>query len=152
MAASNRFAQAIAAGEVSLWYAALGETLWWIVGLDEHYRTVGRGAYIAFQQSDVDGRVIPGLRYACNFVGHQLTLMLYDPSGASLFASANNATVTLFQPVWRPSGHLPLPDREQRTQRRSYGQHLADNAVRFSIRRARKFLVGKGDELDGRFA
>ncbi|MGE2818019.1 hypothetical protein ACQI5H_23180 [Mycobacterium heidelbergense] len=61
MAASNRFTQTIAAGEVSLWYAALGETLWWIVGLDEHYRKVGRDAYIAFQQSDVDGRVIPGL-------------------------------------------------------------------------------------------
>lgn len=157
MAASERFRQTIANGEVSLWYAALGETLWWIVGLDDHYRRLGdKASYIDFQEKDGDGRTVLGLRYARNFVGHQLTLMLYDPSGASLFASTRDARVTLFQPVWRPSAHLPLSgekqDREkQDRQRRCYDQYLADQPVRFAIRRARKFLIGRKQELDDRF-
>ena len=93
--AHGRFRQDAAAQDVVAWYASLGETLWWIVALDEHYRNRDQKVYMELRESDEDGYVIPGLLLARNRVGHGLALMLEDPDGRSLLLAPPPARLRL---------------------------------------------------------
>jgi hypothetical protein len=146
--AHGRFLYAHRLRNVSAWYAALGETLWWIVALDDHYTSVGGEHYRELQRIDQNGRVVPGLRLARNRAGHQLAVLLADPTGRSVFEpSEAHGGVSLDQLVWRPSNDLPI-GRAHPAQLESYDEYLANQAVRYSLRRANYFFVRKRAALD----
>ena len=135
--AHRRFQNDHAEGNTYSWYASLGETLWWIVALDEHYREAGGKAYEAFRNQDEYGRVVPGLRLARNRVGHQLALLLDEPHNRRL----------LDQLQWRRFEDLPNGSRRLEDQAESYIIFLAGNAARYALRRANYFFVRRQSDL-----
>jgi hypothetical protein len=135
VAAHGRFGNAQASGSQEEWYAALGETLWWIFALDEHYLHHGVSAYETFRNDDVNGRVIWGLRLARNRVGHELSVLLTDPRKPG-------PGVSLEQLRWRTLDNLPAPgNREGDRQRTAYSEELAGKAARYTLRSANRFFV-----------
>jgi hypothetical protein len=156
-AAHDRFrqdaAKQAAKQDVVAWYASLGETLWWIVALDEHYRNRNSSTYVELLESDEDGRVIPALRLARNRIGHGLSLMLEDPDGHSPFSAPPlPARLTLKTLQWRRLEDLPpvsprTAKREEKM-RPVYQDHLAGNPVRFGLRRASHFFIQRRSVLD----
>lgn len=149
--AHGRLHHALAGRDVAAWYAALGETLWWVFSLDEHYRHHFGKAYEKHRDDDSHGQVILGLRFARNKVGHQLALLVADPSGRSVFDSAANTGFTLGQLVWRRSGDILGAEKQDDPQRRCYDRWLAENPVRYGIRHANYFFIRRRDRLDELF-
>ncbi|MCW2554231.1 MAG: hypothetical protein JWR78_4012 [Mycobacterium sp.] len=135
--------------DVPSWYAALGETLWWIVGLDDQYRRIDRERYESHRDEDIHGCVLPGLRFARNRVGHGLAVLLSDPTGRSVWESVEGAGVDLDQLIWRPSEMLSCPGDAKNYQRQCYDQRLANKAARYAIRHANYFFVRRKGVLDG---
>jgi hypothetical protein len=147
-AAYSRFRRDATKPNVSTWYASLGETLWWIVALDDHYRTRYKSAYERLRDCDKDGYVIPGLLLARNQVGHALVRMLKDPDSPSTVLPS--AGLTLKQLVWRPLEDLP-PVRKTRVsdfQEAIYRAYLAREPHRFALRHATGFFVRRRPTLD----
>ena len=135
--AHGRLQGGLARRDLAAWYAALGETLWWIFALDEHYLACGGESYAKFRDHDVNGRVILGLRLARNRVGHQIAVLLEDPPG---HAGLSPDLVTLEQLRWRRLSELP-EGRSASTQERAYRECLEGNVARYAIRRANCFFV-----------
>jgi hypothetical protein len=150
--AHGRLQVALGRRDIWAWYAALGETLWWIVALDEHYRDAGKTVYESHRDGNAHGSVLPGLRFARNKVGHQLTLLVTDPCGGSVFHSADADGVRLDQLLWRESAQFPSAGDPQHPQRLCYDRLLANNAVRYAIRHANYFFVRHRARLDDALA
>src|SRR6266536_1824634 len=74
--AHGRFLDAHATNNPPLWYASLGETLWWIFALYDHYTNSYKQMYLDFRNSSQYGAMIPGLKLARNKVGHGLALLV----------------------------------------------------------------------------
>jgi hypothetical protein len=147
-AAYNRFRRDATTPNVSAWYASLGETLWWIVALDDHYRTRYKSAYARLRDCDKDGYVIPGLLLARNQVGHALARMLEDPGSPSTVLPS--AGLTLNQLVWRRLEDLPPVKKTKVSdfQEAIYEAHLATEPHRFALRHASGFFVRRRPTLD----
>lgn len=151
VAAHGRFQAAHADRNISAWYASLGETLWWIFAIDEHYRHANQAIYEELRNNDGNGRYISGLRLARNRVGHRLALMLQDPSGRSVYSEApSEEGVFIDQLMWRTLTDLPPgdPGKESSTQENSYRKYLEGNAVRYALRHANYFFIRYRDDLD----
>ncbi len=150
-AAHGRFKQDHANRDVAAWYASLGETLWWIFALDDHYWNLDESVYKPLRDSDEDGYVIPGLRLARNRVGHGLALMLEDPAGHSPFlAPPAPAKLTLAQLIWRRLEDLPPVEKDKKGEAQAavYRAHLAGNPARYALRHASRFFIRRRSELD----
>jgi hypothetical protein len=150
--AHGRLQTALGQRDMRSWYAALGETLWWIVALDDHYRQLGRARYESYRDDDPRGSVLPGLRFARNKVGHQLTLLVTDPNGGNVRRPSADGGVRLDQLVWRESEQFPAPGDPQHPQRHCYDRRLANNAVRYAVRDANYFFVRHRAELENALA
>jgi hypothetical protein len=152
VAAHGRFLEGHSSRDVSLWYAGLGETIWWIVALDEHYHRLHGRRYNDFREASEYGRQIQGIRYARNLVGHEIVQLLDDQNDKESFSSKIEAgrLVILEQLTWRRLEDLPEPDpkHEQPKQRKAYGDYLAGCASRYALRRANYFFIRQGDGLD----
>jgi hypothetical protein len=151
--AHSRFARDVDNRDAVAWYSSLGETLWWIVALDEHYRNQRKqAAYLKLLKSDEDGYVIPGLRLARNRIGHGLALMLEGPDGRSPFSTPPPARVTLKTVQWRRLEDLPAVSSSiaetEKNMRPVYHDHLEGNPVRFALRHARRFFVQRHSAID----
>jgi hypothetical protein len=176
-AAHGGFKQDHANRDVAAWYESLGETLWWIFALDDHYWNLDKTVYKPLRNSDEDGGlfiddlpqplsqvrhlrlsamnnphgyVIPGLRLARNRVGHGLALMLEDAAGHSPFLAPPPAKLTLDQLIWCRLEDLPPveKDKESEAQEAAYQAHLAGNAARYALRHASRFFIQRRSELD----
>jgi hypothetical protein len=147
--AHGRFVDAHAARDTQHWYAALGETLFWIAALDHHYqlraRRTGRiDAYFAHRDPDLYGRCIGGLIFARNAAGHQIAILLEPP--------ATSESALLGQLRWRRASDLPKPDRAVRGELRlSYTTLLEGNAARYGLRRANYYFIRRQNLLDSSF-
>ena len=150
-AAHGRFSQDAAKQDIAAWFASLGETLWWIFALDEHYWHRDQPAYEPLRNYDEDGFIIPGLRLARNRVGHGLALMLEDPDGRPPFsAPPSRVTIRLSQLRWRQLENLPPVEEAHKSaiQQAVYQDHLAGNPVRFGLRHASRFFIRRHAALD----
>lgn len=147
IAAHGRFLDAQNDRSPARWYAALGETLWWIVALDEHYEALGSGRYKAYRNGDAHGHVIRGLRFARNLAGHMIADLIDDPYGGRFLEGEDRQGVLLGQLAWRRTASLPDPTKEQAVLQKVYETHLAGRPVRYDLRRANYFFVRKSSQL-----
>lgn len=146
VAAHNRFGLAHASGSHAQWYAALGETLWWVFAIDEHYRHRNQHRYEVFRDADDNGRVIAGLRLARNRVGHELSALLVDPR-------SSGSGVSLDQLRWKTLEALPpAGDRERPGQRAAYVELLAGEPARYALRRSNRFFIGQRQQIEDALA
>jgi hypothetical protein len=150
VAAHGRFLDAHSSHDLALSYAALGETIWWIVALDEHYRHHYGRRYERFRDASEYGRQIPGIRYARNLVGHQIALLLEDPIDNHPLVERimSGDLISIEQMTWRRLENLPVPTTEQRRQEQCYRDYLAGYASRYALRRANYFFVRQRDGLN----
>jgi hypothetical protein len=124
------------AANVAEAFVALAEVLWWAVSLDEGYQARDGPSYIRRRDSDPDGELWHGVRFARNRAGHQRLVMVRRRRGAELgslvLGVSRLGTVT--ELVWRPANELPTdprhPDHEGR---RVYEQVLQGRPVRETI-------------------
>src|SRR5262245_13514806 len=65
-------------------FVALAEVLWWAVSLDEGYQTRDGASYTSRRDTDPDGRLWHGVRFARNRAGHQRLVMVWRRPGAEL--------------------------------------------------------------------
>ena len=155
VAAHGRFSHDHVNRAANNWYASLGETLWWIFALDEHYRHRNQHIYESYRDGDTDGQVVAGLRLARNRVGHQLAMMLEDPRDHFTLAQRSLASpADLAQLVWRRLEDLPPgdPKKESESQAKAYKKHLVGNAARYALRRSNYFFVRRRAELEAVFS
>jgi hypothetical protein len=150
VAAHGRFQSDHGSTNLAAWYASLGEALWWIFALDEHYCRLGANDYKELRDRDEDGQVVFGLRLARNRVGHRMALMLQDPR---VEADVLLPQISLEQLRWRRYEDLPLVGKrwESTSQEAAYRRHLEGQAARYSLRRANHFFVRRASELDSTF-
>lgn len=142
-AARERVADIAAAARPEHRFIAVTEALWWARAIDENFGKVGKPnaageSYAAAAIADIDGRVLPGVRYARNRGGHQLTLVTrlvrpLDPktlSGAA-FRRGVRPPASFTVPAWRPFADLPPPDpRHPDTPgQQAYKHHLDGRTV-----------------------
>jgi hypothetical protein len=117
-------------------FVALAEVLWWAISLDEGYQARDGASYTRRRDTDSDGRLWHGVRFARNRAGHQRLVMVRRRPGAELgglvLGVSRLGTVT--ELVWRPAVELPTdprhPDHEGR---RMYEQALQERPVRETI-------------------
>ena len=148
MQAHGRFLDALQTNDEALWYAALGETLWWIFALNDYYEKSGhKKVYLEHRDKSPYGFVIPGLKYARNEVGHGLALLI-DYSHATRRLAPDK--VDLRQLCWRhlDKGYDKVNSYGRESQSSCYERLLAGNAVRYSLRRANKYFIRQMDGLD----
>ena len=152
IAAHGRLQSDLASRDVGRWYASLGECLWWIFALDEHYSHTKGDAYRNFRDKDPHGECIPGLRLARNRVGHQIALMLEDPSAPILLPgpATPKQGIDLEQQRWRRYEDLPPADagKERPQPTAIYKSHLSGRAARYAIRHANYFFVRRQACID----
>jgi len=146
-AALARVATAAAAFAEDEMFASVGETLTWLIALEDLVASVYGPRYWAKRNADADGAVLPGIRYARNAVVHgvAVTAAVDSHSGAMLGVAALGAFALGEGPsdLWRDRtsiGFTPTPSRHLAEQERSYDNELAGQDVLLSLEQALTFL------------
>ncbi len=124
-------------------FVALAEVLWWAVSLDEGYQAQDGSNYAVRRDSDPDGSLWHGARFARNRAGHQRLIMVRRRPGAELgslvLGVSRLGTVT--ELVWRPGAELPTdPRRPDHEGRKVYEQALQERPVRETIDALRRWF------------
>jgi hypothetical protein len=129
-------------------FVTLAEVLWWAVSLDEGYQARDGASYTTRRDTDPDGRLWHGVRFARNRAGHQRLVMVRRRPGAELGSLVLGVSRlgTATELVWRPSAELPTdprhPDHEGR---RVYEQALQERPVRETIDALRRWFDKAAD-------
>ena len=141
--AIDRSRSAERTGNELLFFASVAESLWWLTMLDESlWKTVDeRGPYPQYRDSNSEGSLLLGLRYARNRQVHdaEVTGMQGNPL---LTSQAETAW------VWRsPEEPDVPPDYEPEGERgilqeKVYRQDLAKNPIIETLDKASAFLEG----------
>lgn len=94
-------------------FVALAEVLWWAVSLDEGYQAQDGASYTRRRDTDPDGRLWHGVRFARNRAGHQRLVMMRRRPGAELGSLVLDVSRlgTVTELVWRPAVELPTDPR-----------------------------------------
>jgi len=127
-------------------FAPVGEALMWLIALEDLVVAVD-GRYWALRNADVDGDVLPGVRYARNAVvhGRTVTATLYAHGGAMLGAAMLGTFALGEVPSTRWSaraaiGFTPTPTPHVPAQEHSYDVAIAGQHVLAPLERALTFL------------
>lgn len=127
-------------------FAPLGETLVWLVALDDLLAAADR-SYRSQRDADPDGAALPGLRYARNAVvhGELVVATTYAKPGAILGTAALGTFALGEGPSTRwisrtSIPHAPKPSKHLPTHERSYDRHVAGRDVCAPLGTALDFL------------
>jgi hypothetical protein len=123
-------------------FAPLGESLWWLVVTDELLEDhIGRESYLAKRDASTEGRLLKGIRYVRNRVGHDHDLyrLVYLVTGANL---PINLPMSFHEWRWRPSSELPaLTEKWHRRGEEVYEAEMAGRPAHIAIEAGRRFVV-----------
>jgi hypothetical protein len=141
---------------------ALGEALFWIAALDDHFRgNRGAGQYWPMRAADERGRTTGGLIYARNMLGHGLHIAgairfkTYAPtveqSGGNVtvrfprladreYHAPNYGTFLSIQMLWADLAALPTPLGPQHGRDEWYRDHVAARPLSQPLRVAREWF------------
>lgn len=127
-------------------FASLGEALMWLIALEDLVVSVA-GQYRTTRNADIDGAVLPGIRYGRNAVvhGQTVTTTVHLRGGAVLGAAQLGAFALGEAPSirWRGRssvGFTPVPSIYVPQQEQSYDSEIAGRLVLPPLERALTFL------------
>ncbi|MGC2206892.1 MAG: hypothetical protein WA724_03445 [Candidatus Dormiibacterota bacterium] len=112
-------------------FGPLGETLFWIVALDDTLNETSGIAYRGPRDADPAGQLIPGLRYARNKVAHGVDVTtVSDRYGGAVLGLMQLGVGRLGDPAehrWKAG--LPPSGRDHKDQNDAYDAHLAQRGI-----------------------
>jgi hypothetical protein len=125
-------------------FASLGEVLMWLIALEDLVVSVD-GQYWTKRNADVDGAVLPGIRYARNAVvhGQSVTTTVHTHGGAMLGAAMLGTFALGEGPSTRWSNRSSIgftPSKDVPQQEQSYDSQIAGQPVLPPLERALAFL------------
>jgi hypothetical protein len=116
-------------------FAAVGETLWWIVVVDTSLAESAEGrAYVVQRTRDPAGRLLIGLRHARNRFAHDFNVLEYVDPHAVLESDPRG-----FVTIWRWRSLSPTRAKGKRGHE-EYERRLAGRDVNASLVEALTFL------------
>lgn len=117
-------------GPVGRLFGSLGETLTWIIALDEMLEDADV-QYKARRNADPDGRVLRGLRFARNHAVHGAVVaaLFHGGAGLGLMQLGNAGLGQGPSYRWRPSAELPPLAQPQPLLKEVYDLHIGGRAL-----------------------
>ena len=112
-AACERLRTTGPAANIAETFASVDEVLWWAVSLDEGYQARDGASYTSRRDTDPDGRLWHGVRFARNRAGPQRLVIVRRRPGAELGSLVLDASRlgTVTELIWRPGAELPTDPR-----------------------------------------
>lgn len=109
-------------------FIPLTETLWWAVCINDGLRSHGAKDYEDALKNFDHGRIVRGLVYVRNMLGHARATAVHQAGGLTWPVT----WPLTFPPVelyWLPADQLPEPDRPQPDNLRAYEEAVAGRPV-----------------------
>ena len=142
-AALDRALDARKSDKIEEMFAPLAEALWWIVVLNDSYWQSDGEEYRKSRDSDEQGRILEGLRYARNRLTHDIDITGMHgliESGLTLPFNlpANLGRIPMW--MWRSVDKLPRASRRDRESEARYRESLEGKEVEATLQLAATFL------------
>lgn len=138
--AYERLKKAIEDGHDQKIYAATGELLLWVIAVDEWHMLEKQKSYEDKRDSDVDGVVLTGMRFAVNAIKHNMNfIQIHHKTGG--FTSPVTFPIISFkvEVIWTEAKNIPLKDRYKK-QRKKYINTIEGKEVLPTFNQALNFL------------
>lgn len=130
-------------------YATLGETLLWVIAINDWHMEFNKRDYSYSQKQDTRGDLIFGLRHAYNMVKHNMNFIeLHKTEAVPEFAFPvfePPVTFCLIKVLWKDIRNIPC-ERRYENQKQNYIEYLQGKEVLETINQAIDFLLEENEK------
>lgn len=125
--------------DVDATFVPLTEACWWAISVHEGLEKRGGNEYAAGAKDADGGRVVLGLKYIRNILGHERVVGV-EVGHREHYLPLNNATARVPELHWLAVIALPVPDRDQPTNEMRYADWVAGREVTGTLLLAASWL------------